>query len=168
MPAVRTRLFGWTPSSVNDSNVEVITPQRPFVPSPPLSTLPLLADPIPTFPPQTISLPRAIGTPKEHTHDAPSSPMSTSPNLATRSGSPEHIRRPRNSFIIFRCQFAREHSKSKSEDAADMASEKSMSARASEAWHQLSAEEKKVYDDLALLEKAEHARKNPDYRYRLP
>lgn len=83
-------------------------------------------------------------------------------------GDPSWVARPRNAFIIFRCEYARRHSKLGRgvKRGTGPASEKSLSKRAGEAWHQLPREEKKRFKTLADQERSEHARLHPDYRFR--
>ncbi|TFK34919.1 hypothetical protein BDQ12DRAFT_575573, partial [Crucibulum laeve] len=76
--------------------------------------------------------------------------------------------RPRNAFLIFRCQYSRENCKPGRRVRRPPGSqpEKTLSKRAAEAWHQLPAEEKERYKVLAEEEGKEHARLHPDYRFR--
>lgn len=85
-----------------------------------------------------------------------------------RRGDPDWVARPRNPFIIFRCEYSREHSKEGKRVRRPPGSqtEKSLSKRAAEAWHQLSAEEKYRFKKLADEEREEHARLHPNYRFR--
>ncbi|KAK7037562.1 slightly ste11-like protein [Paramarasmius palmivorus] len=84
-------------------------------------------------------------------------PVSEAPN--PRKGSPGWIPRPRNPFIIFRCDYVRKHSGSK-------ASDKSLSKRAAEAWRCLPAKDKEYYLRLADDAKVAHERMYPDYVYK--
>ncbi|KAI0035022.1 high mobility group box domain-containing protein, partial [Vararia minispora EC-137] len=76
---------------------------------------------------------------------------------------PGYIKRPRNSFIIFRCDYVQRH-----RGTSPPTGEKYMrlSKRASEAWRKLNRQERAVYVRLSELEKEEHARQHPDYVYR--
>ncbi|PFH51546.1 hypothetical protein AMATHDRAFT_47060 [Amanita thiersii Skay4041] len=83
-------------------------------------------------------------------------------------GDPSWVARPRNAFIIFRCEYARLHSRmgKRIKRGTGAPTEKSLSKRAAEAWHQLSREEKNQFKVLADQERDEHARLHPDYRFR--
>lgn len=87
---------------------------------------------------------------------------------AARRGDPAWVARPRNPFIIFRCEYSREHSKAgkRVRRPPGSAIEKTLSKRAAEAWHQLSAVEKDRFKQLADEEREEHARLYPNYRFR--
>lgn len=67
--------------------------------------------------------------------------------------------RPANSFILFRKHFMEEYH-------GPHLSAGDMSKRASEAWHGLCATQHAVWKAKADEEKADHAKKHPDYRYR--
>ncbi|KAG1856632.1 high mobility group box domain-containing protein, partial [Suillus subalutaceus] len=87
-----------------------------------------------------------------------------------RSRDPSWIPRPRNAFIIFRCEYSRKHSQaaqeSDEESEAPNPTAKTLSKRAAEAWKQLSASDKDKYKVLADKEREEHARLYPHYRFR--
>ncbi|KIM87381.1 hypothetical protein PILCRDRAFT_274623 [Piloderma croceum F 1598] len=68
-------------------------------------------------------------------------------------------RRPANSFILFRKHFMEEYH-------GPYLSAGDMSKRASEAWHGLCDAQHAVWKAKADEEKADHAKKHPDYRYR--
>ncbi|KAJ6527260.1 hypothetical protein DFH09DRAFT_827249, partial [Mycena vulgaris] len=79
------------------------------------------------------------------------------------------IPRPKNSFMIFRCEFTRLHHNpqgSRSRRNGLRECYRSVSGRASDAWHSLTPLEKQHYQHLADLEKAQHALDYPHYRYR--
>lgn len=83
------------------------------------------------------------------------------------SGDPLWVARPRNAFIIFRCEYAQRHSRmGRRARRTGAPTEKSLSKRAAEAWHQLSHEEKHHFKALADQERVEHARLYPYYRFR--
>ncbi|KAF9501069.1 hypothetical protein BDN71DRAFT_1439316 [Pleurotus eryngii] len=169
MPAVRTRLLGWS-SGGNDPNVDAPLPQRSFPNFFSFQTH-LDDDSLST---ETHDSSRHTTTPiRTATPSTPPTipiPINSSPSTpSSGSTDPTHVRRPRNSFIIFRCKYSREHTKSQLPDTPvvnDTIAAKSLSKRASEAWSKLTQEEKKVFEDMASLEKEEHARKNPDYRFK--
>ena len=107
--------------------------------------------------------------PASPTDDATSSDRSPSPDLEpARKGDPDWVARPRNSFIIFRCEFARQHAGvgHKGKRYADDIPEKSLSKRASEAWKALPHSEKLRFQVMADLEKKQHAKDNPNYRFK--
>ncbi|KAF8633354.1 hypothetical protein AX17_004526 [Amanita inopinata Kibby_2008] len=80
---------------------------------------------------------------------------------------PTWVARPRNAFIIFRCEYARRHSRmGKRVKRTGAPADKSLSKRAAEAWHQLSNGERDHFKTLAEQERIEHARMHPDYRFR--
>ncbi|KAF9009561.1 hypothetical protein BDQ17DRAFT_1323110 [Cyathus striatus] len=89
-----------------------------------------------------------------------------SPGVGKRD--PSWVARPRNCFMIFRCQYSREHCREGKRVRRPPGSkpEKSLSKRAAEAWHLLSAEEKERFQALAHQEASEHARLHPGYRFR--
>lgn len=168
MPAVRTRLLGWSSGS-NDPNVDAPLPQRSF---PNFFSFKTNHDDD-SLDTETHDSSRHTTTPtRTATPSTPPTipPTNFSPSTpSSGSTDPAHVRRPRNSFIIFRCKYSREHTKSQLPDTPvvnDTIAAKSLSKRASEAWSKLTQEEKKVYEDMASLEKEEHARKNPDYRFK--
>ncbi|KAH7890067.1 hypothetical protein F5I97DRAFT_1795837, partial [Phlebopus sp. FC_14] len=83
--------------------------------------------------------------------------------------------RPRNAFIIFRCEYSRQHTQPRAlgtdnDDDADAdtpnPTAKTLSKRAAEAWKQLSMSEKERYKALADKEREQHARLYPHYRFR--
>ncbi|KAG6900359.1 hypothetical protein C0993_011990 [Termitomyces sp. T159_Od127] len=85
-----------------------------------------------------------------------------------RRGHPAWVARPRNAFIIFRCEYARKHAKQgkRVRHPPGTNTEKTVSKLAAEAWHSLPAEEKEHYKELAGQEKEQHAKVHPDYRFR--
>ncbi|KAG1900044.1 high mobility group box domain-containing protein, partial [Suillus fuscotomentosus] len=87
-----------------------------------------------------------------------------------RSRDPSWIPRPRNAFIIFRCEYSRKHSQAAQEgdeeSEAPNPTAKTLSKRAAEAWKELSASEKDIYKVLADKEREDHARLYPHYRFR--
>lgn len=80
---------------------------------------------------------------------------------------PAWVPRPRNAFIIFRCEYASKHAKHGSSSGATSATatDTTLSKRAGEAWKRLSDEEHEHYKALADAEKLDHALRNPDYRF---
>ncbi|KAG2139052.1 hypothetical protein DEU56DRAFT_886723 [Suillus clintonianus] len=100
----------------------------------------------------------------------PMAPSSDRRAQRNRSRDPSWIPRPRNAFIIFRCEYSRKHSQAAQEgdEESDVPNPtaKTLSKRAAEAWKQLSASEKDSYKVLADKEREEHARLYPHYRFR--
>ncbi|KAJ3552218.1 hypothetical protein NP233_g12932 [Leucocoprinus birnbaumii] len=109
------------------------------------------------------------------------SPLSTSSshsdadqNCARSSGNnrrqhdPEWVARPRNAFIIFRCEYAQTHCRQgpRIRRPPGTSTEPTLSKRAAVAWSQMNDEEKEPYKIRAEKERAEHARKHPEYRFR--
>ncbi|KAF5382866.1 hypothetical protein D9757_007307 [Collybiopsis confluens] len=88
-----------------------------------------------------------------------------------RKGDPDWVARPRNAFIIFRCEYAKENARGTQAGGSGahkrgVPVDKTMSKRAGEAWKALSKTELEYYKQLAEEEKKEHAIAHPDYRYR--
>ena len=78
---------------------------------------------------------------------------------------PEHVRRPRNSFIIFRCDFTERYiANGGSERTSNM--KDSLSKRAGEAWRNAGPETIRYYKKLADDERARHHAEHPGYRFR--
>ncbi|KAJ2929438.1 hypothetical protein H1R20_g7660, partial [Candolleomyces eurysporus] len=150
MPATLSRIFGWSPP-LNETFVEVDVPDQPLPPH------------LPTY----------------HTAE-PSSPASSTSTLsdgqmeqrseAVRKGDPGWVARPRNEFILFRCDYVRKHTKEggnkRNRRHPGHEAEKTLSKLAAEAWRALPQEERLYWREQANLERNDHARKYPDYRYR--
>lgn len=100
------------------------------------------------------------------THRFPIAPSSDRRAQRNRTRDPGWIPRPRNAFIIFRCDYSREHAAQTSQESDEQSLSKTLSKRAAEAWKQLSAEEKDKYRHLADREREEHTRIYPHYRFR--
>ncbi|KAG5642321.1 hypothetical protein DXG03_002996 [Asterophora parasitica] len=156
---VKPVIRGWSPKHDNDL-LEISTRPHP-VQSSPLGVYTFQA----TLPGTRQSSPAA------------SSPASSNSSLEfqsdpypepVRRGDPEWVARPRNPFIIFRCEYSKEHTKEGKRVRRPPGSqaEKTLSKRAAEAWHQLSAEEKNHFKELADKEKEDHAKQHPNYRFR--
>ncbi|KAF9533624.1 hypothetical protein CPB83DRAFT_890098 [Crepidotus variabilis] len=81
---------------------------------------------------------------------------------------PNWVARPRNEFILFRCEFVRQHSgeAKRLNYPSSQDPEKTLSKQAAEAWHCLSSEERMYWKEKANYERTEHARRYPEYRYR--
>ncbi|KAF8810037.1 hypothetical protein BYT27DRAFT_7209651 [Phlegmacium glaucopus] len=80
---------------------------------------------------------------------------------------PNWVARPRNKFILFRCDYVRKHSRDGKHGRRSSGSEieKSLSKQAAEAWHRLSKEERLYWKECAATERIEHAKRYPNYRY---
>jgi hypothetical protein len=78
----------------------------------------------------------------------------------------ERVRRPRNSFIIFRCDFTEKYLASGGSERASDTGGGSLSMRAGEAWRNAEPETKRYYKELAEEERAQHRIAHPDYRFR--
>ncbi|KAJ7504175.1 hypothetical protein B0H11DRAFT_1645005, partial [Mycena galericulata] len=82
---------------------------------------------------------------------------------------PDKIPRPRNSFIIFRTEFARLHHNPRGTRPRRTSIKtlgRTVSREAGDAWRALPPHEKHKYQRLAELEKERHAILYPDYQYR--
>lgn len=104
-----------------------------------------------------------------HTDLPCTSSLSSSDRRAIRNRlrDPDWVPRPRNAFIIFRCEYSRKHARDPS-DPSDRSSrcDKTLSKRAGEEWRRLSTAEREQYKVLAEQEKVTHALQNPDYRFK--
>jgi len=85
-----------------------------------------------------------------------------------KQADPEKIARPRNEFILFRCDYVAKHQREgkRVRRAPGAEAEKTLSKQAAEAWHELSPEERLYWKGCANQERNEHARQYPNYRYR--
>ncbi|RDB19516.1 Repressor of filamentous growth 1 [Hypsizygus marmoreus] len=162
-----SRIFGWTPVKGEEHQVEI--PARAIPPRP--SALRIF----------TFQSSKSAEAESRQPSPVASSPASSNSSLSqeggfqsdpypepVRRGDPDWVARPRNPFIIFRCEYSKEHSKEgkRVRRPAGAATEKTLSKRAAEAWHQLSAEEKHHFKELADKEREEHGRLHPNYRFR--
>ncbi|KAF8655834.1 hypothetical protein AX16_002918 [Volvariella volvacea WC 439] len=115
------------------------------------------------------SLPE-LGTLSDHDseqHDAQQSIKQEDEHIPKR-GDPAWVARPRNPFIIFRCEYSQTHCREgkRIRRPPGAPPEKSLSKRAAEAWYVLPEEEKMKYKELADIEREEHAKMYPQYRFR--
>lgn len=133
-------------TSSNDSHSHHLTSYEPAPPSPDSSVDGSHTDPSSALSPLTSSDRRAI---------------------RNRQRDPDWVPRPRNAFIIFRCEYSRKHARD-SNDTSERAnrSDKTLSKRAAEEWRCLPAAEREQFKILAEQEKAAHALQNPDYRFK--
>lgn len=90
-----------------------------------------------------------------------SKPRST---LQTHSESGDRIRRPSNSFLLFRSHYAHETGKNNGPATKDKVAKDSKGA--AEAWKSMSLEDKAHWKALAEQEKRDHKEKYPHYQYR--
>ncbi|KAH9483644.1 Repressor of filamentous growth 1 [Psilocybe cubensis] len=169
MPSL-SRVLGWAPPD-NEDYLDVA-----------LSSSPLLPLQNPTFhisePNPIRRAPRRVTSRNfESTSPASSnSPLSSdgeSPNEKRVEGHGKHadpswVARPRNEFILFRCDYVRKHSREgkRVRRPPGAEAEKTLSKQAAEAWHHLPPEERLYWKERANGERNEHARRYPDYRYR--
>ena len=79
---------------------------------------------------------------------------------------PGHVARPRNAFIIYRCEFIHKYLASGGSERASDTEGKSLSRRAGEAWGNEKPETQQYYKKLAEEERARHRINHPDYRFR--
>ncbi|KAH0830225.1 hypothetical protein J3R83DRAFT_1584 [Lanmaoa asiatica] len=169
-------IHGWSPTGGDDEDVNVTQDMyfmtlKPFHSSSSTFLSPTCPplDPIPPkiCAPQSQSTPLAPLTGASQSSIAPSSDRRAQRN---RNRDPSWIPRPRNAFIIFRCEYSREHSQGSQESQNDHDSAnpsvKTLSKRAADAWKRLSPSERDRYKALADREREEHARLYPHYRFR--
>ncbi|KAF9654053.1 hypothetical protein BDM02DRAFT_3107285 [Thelephora ganbajun] len=97
----------------------------------------------------------------------PSSPRFESTTIYQRRlKDPEHVRRPRNAFIIFRCEYTQQYLANGGSERAPDVGNKSLSKRAGEAWRSAKPETRRYYKKLADEEGARHRIDHPGYRFR--
>ncbi|KIM49640.1 hypothetical protein M413DRAFT_21819 [Hebeloma cylindrosporum] len=167
--ALLSRVFGWSPPE-NEEFVDID-----------VSSSRMLALQNPTF---HISDTNSGGRPRrmasgnfESTSPASStsalstdgeSPADKRPEESGRHADPAWVARPRNEFILFRCDYVRKHSREgkRIRRPPGAEAEKTLSKQAAEAWHHLPPEERLYWKERANGERNEHARRYPDYRYR--
>ncbi|ESK83727.1 HMG(highmobilitygroup)box domain-containing protein [Moniliophthora roreri MCA 2997] len=79
-----------------------------------------------------------------------------------RKQPPGHIPRPRNAFILFRCDFVRQHKVPQEIEGKHS----NISRIAGAIWQHMTAEQRKPWKDMAEEEKRKHKEKHPGYKYR--
>jgi len=79
---------------------------------------------------------------------------------------PEHVPRPRNAFIIFRCHYTQKYLASGGSERTSETEKTSLSKRAGDAWKNAKPETKRYYRRLADEERTRHRIEHPDYRFR--
>ncbi|PPQ72756.1 hypothetical protein CVT24_012796 [Panaeolus cyanescens] len=166
-----SRIFGWLPPDNEDFvDVQILPPES------------LLPFENPTFHISNINPIKRSPMESNGNFESTSPASSTSalsveaePPLERRENSnsgkhhdPSWVARPRNEFILFRCDYVRKHSREgkRVRRPPGAEAEKTLSKQAAEAWHHLSPEERLYWKERANGERNEHARKYPDYRYR--
>jgi hypothetical protein len=163
---------GWVPSYGDDDDVDISNSYPVILPdellsSPSLSRTSSNDSHSHRFP--SIENAPSPSSSVDGSHTDPYPPFSSSDRRAIRNRQrdPDWVPRPRNAFIIFRCEYSRKHARD-SNDTSDKSSrsDKTLSKRAAEEWRCLSAEEREQYKILAMQEKAAHALQNPDYRFK--
>lgn len=104
---------------------------------------------------------RSLVTERAYSH-----PSITSERRAQRNRErdPAWVPRPRNAFIIFRCQYSQNHARENKDN--EPTAEKTLSKRAAEAWRTLTEHEKQPWKDAAEQERKSHAKNHPGYKYR--
>ncbi|GLB38869.1 hypothetical protein LshimejAT787_0600310 [Lyophyllum shimeji] len=131
-------------------------------PSPPSATSPLSLPPTPTSP--TPPAPPAL----LHLHLHPSAlpiPTYHPPDPSKKSHAKRqplgHVPRPRNAFILFRCDFVRQK-----KVPADVENDhRNISRIAGGVWRTMREEERRPWVEMAEKEKERHGREYPGYRY---
>ena len=164
---------GWVPSYGDDDDVDInnsypVTLPDEFLSSPPLSRTSSNDSHSHHF--SSIENAPSPGSSVDGSHTDTSYPSFSSSDrraIRNRQRDPDWVPRPRNAFIIFRCEYSRKHARD-SNGTSDKSnrSDKTLSKRAAEEWRCLSAEEREQYKILAEQEKAAHALQNPDYRFK--
>lgn len=160
---------GWVPSYGDDDDVDINDSPYPFPVPDDLLSSPILSrtssndshsQHLPSF---------DHGPPSPDSDGSAPSPLTSSDRRAIRNRQrdPDWVPRPRNAFIIFRCEYSRKNARD-SNDTSDRSnrSDKTLSKRAADEWRCLSAAEREQYKILAEQEKAAHALQNPDYRFK--
>ncbi|THH20055.1 hypothetical protein EW146_g1238 [Bondarzewia mesenterica] len=180
------RVFGWMPSpsptfhhvqnraafeppSISSNVLHAFGPQ-PAIERPSSRTSSTISASSELLPPASASLSSASDmkfSDSTNTNTPPNYSLSSSERraLRNRKRDPSWVPRPRNAFIIFRCEYSREHAREGSSSSSGIMMDKTLSKRAGEAWRRLSAVEKIHYQERAKVEKDEHARRNPHYRF---
>lgn len=113
------------------------------------------------------SLPSLYAGPSSFPFPKPSSPrIESATAYQRRLKDPEHVPRPRNAFIIFRCDFTQKYLANGGSERAAETEKSSLSKRAGEAWNNEKPETKRYYKRLADEERTRHRISHPDYRFR--
>lgn len=91
----------------------------------------------------------------------PGSSGELQPKPARLTNGRHHVPRPRNPFILFRCDLVHQRKVLPRSDLDDT----NISRIAGDLWRDMTAAQKKPWVELAAQEKARHARLYPDYKY---
>lgn len=157
MPAQRTTLFGWSPNG--SSGYELVD-----------LSLPIQRHVSNFSSGDSVNAAALPSCPATAQSSDDSSPSLDECLVQSNQRDPGWVARPRNPFIIFRCQYSRDHCRdNRRGDRAALSeadADKTLSKRAAEAWTLLPPSEKQRFKELAAKEKEEHARLNPNYRFR--
>ena len=164
---------GWVPSYGDDDDVDISNSYPVTLPDQPLSSPSLSrtsSNDSHSHHFSSIENAPSPGSSVDGSHTDPSHTSFSSSGrraIRNRQRDPDWVPRPRNAFIIFRCEYSRKHARD-SNDTSDKSGrgDKTLSKRAAEEWRCLSAEEREQYKTLAEQEKAAHALQNPDYRFK--
>ncbi|KAH8919409.1 hypothetical protein BT69DRAFT_1337321 [Atractiella rhizophila] len=90
-------------------------------------------------------------------------PLKKPKSSHARKVPPNHIKRPKNAFILYRSWFCSQEGMSKAHGVHD---HRDISRIVGQMWKQLPASEKRRFEEMAEEEKAEHKRLYPDYKYK--
>lgn len=93
---------------------------------------------------------------------SPSSPASSSMSPDVSGPPAQRIRRPKNPFILFRCDFV----KRGVVPASVERDHRNISRIAGRAWRLMTPAQKRPWEERAAVEKEEHARAHPGYKYK--
>ncbi|KAH0835436.1 hypothetical protein J3R83DRAFT_9069 [Lanmaoa asiatica] len=91
----------------------------------------------------------------------PGSSGAVQPKAARLANGHHHVPRPRNPFILFRCDLVHQRKVLPRSDLDDT----NISRIAGDLWREMTAAQKKPWVELAAQEKARHALLYPDYKY---
>ncbi|KII89386.1 hypothetical protein PLICRDRAFT_29654 [Plicaturopsis crispa FD-325 SS-3] len=153
MAPVSGQVMGWQPDmSEPNEIVDINTQYQHFpIPSSPDSSIGTIEPHSPIL----LSRPRRV---------APSTDRRAQRNLTKN---PDYVARPRNSFIIFRCEYSELNAIANVPAKARRPkhSDKTLSKRAAEVWKTMSDAQKQPYHEMAQSERLEHAEKHPSYRF---
>ena len=165
-------VVGWSPSEeFPDSDIDMfkVPPQvrgwpgaedddSRYVPAHSSIRIPLAQS---RFSPSTYAGPSSPPFPK------PSSPRFESATVYQRRlKNPEHVPRPRNAFIIYRCDFTHKYLANGGSERGSEIEKSSLSKRAGEAWRNEKPEVKRYYKKQAEEERTRHRIDHPGYRFR--
>ncbi|KAH7914878.1 hypothetical protein BJ138DRAFT_1142801 [Hygrophoropsis aurantiaca] len=110
----------------------------------------------PEYPPTSFIHPDSLPIPGA----ADLGPKFNKPSHARRQP-PGHVPRPRNAFILFRCDFVRQRKIPESVEKDN----RNLSRIAGRLWQEMSEQDKQPWVVLAMKEKQKHAAMYPNYRY---